>query len=67
MAKKLSSRPAQTGRDEIDDTALYRVTLSKSIQVGRRMIAGENVRLRGDILRTALASDAVAHYEADAQ
>jgi hypothetical protein len=66
MAKKPASKPAQTG-DGIDDEALYWVTLSRSIQVGRRMVAGENVRLRGDVLRQALATSSVAHYEVDGQ
>jgi hypothetical protein len=67
MAKKPASKPAQTKADDLDDDALYRVSLTRSIQVGRRKIAGENVRLRGDVLRTALADGAVASYEADSQ
>jgi hypothetical protein len=67
MAKKPASKPAQTRVDDLDDDALYRVTLTRSIQVGRRMVAGENVRLRGDVLRTALADGAVASYERDAE
>jgi hypothetical protein len=67
MAKKPASKPAQTSADDLDDNALYRVTLSRSIQVGRRMVAGENIRLRGDVLRQALATGSVAHYEADGQ
>jgi hypothetical protein len=66
MAKKPASKPAQTKADDLDDAALYRVTLTRSIQVGRRMVAGENVRLRGDVLRSALADGAVASYERDA-
>jgi hypothetical protein len=67
MAKKTASKPAQTRGDDLDDDALYRVTLTRSIQVGRRMVAGENVRLRGDVLRTALAGGAVASYERDTE
>jgi hypothetical protein len=67
MAKKPASKPAQARADDLDDDALYRVALTRSIQVGRRMVAGENVRLRGDVLRTALADGAVSHYEADPQ
>jgi hypothetical protein len=64
MAKKPASKPTA---DNVDDAALYQVTLTRSIQVGRRMVAGENVRLRGDVLRAALAEGAVAHYQADAE
>jgi hypothetical protein len=67
MAKKPASKLAQTRADDLDDAALYRVTLTRSIQVGRRMVAGENVRLRGDVLRTALTDGAVASYERDAE
>jgi hypothetical protein len=67
MARKPASKPAQTSGDGIDEGALYRVTLTKSIQVGRRMIAGENIRLRGDALQAALVDGAVASYERDAQ
>jgi hypothetical protein len=67
MARKPVSKPAQTRADDLDDDALYRVSLTRSIQVGRRMVAGENVRLRGDVLRAAIADGAVANYEADPQ
>jgi hypothetical protein len=67
MARKPASKPAQTRVDDLDDDAVYRVTLTRSIQVGRRMVCGENVRLRGDVLRTAFADGAVASYERDVQ
>lgn len=47
--------------DTISDDALYRVVLARSIRVGRGMVhPGENVKLRGDILKAAMAQDADA-------
>jgi hypothetical protein len=60
MAKKAA--PASPA---IDPDKTYRVTLAKALQIGRRMVAGGNVRLRGDVLLETLAAapDAVASYE----
>jgi hypothetical protein len=52
--------------DPIKDDALYRVMLARSIRVGRGMVhPGENVKLRGDILKavTAQDADAVVSFE----
>jgi hypothetical protein len=50
---------------EIDPAALYRVTLIEAISVGRRLVAGHNVRLKGRVLAETLATrpSAIAAFE----
>lgn len=48
-------------KTKINDGAIYRVTLAKSIRVGRATVhPGPNVRLRGDILKAVMSDDAKA-------
>ena len=50
----------------INPDGLYRVYLARSIKVGRRPVhPGPNVKLRGDVLESVIASDpdAVKSYE----
>lgn len=54
-------------QQKIEPGRLYRVTLRKSVRVGRIVLTpGGNTKLRGDALAALIEmdSDAVAHYEA---
>jgi hypothetical protein len=56
----MATAPKPKG-DTIKDDEPYRVMLARSIKVGRGMVhPGENVKLRGDVLKAAMAQDADA-------
>lgn len=61
------SRAKSSKTPEIDPAATYRVTLASAIRVGRRMVAGRNIRLKGRVLSEALAANpsAIAAHELD--
>ncbi len=64
---KSNKAPATAPVPEIDPAATYRVRLVNAIRVGRRIVAGRNIRLKGKVLSEALAASpaAIATYERD--
>lgn len=56
--------PAATDGD-IDHDAAYRVTLNNAVRVGRRLVVGRNVKLKGRVLAAVIADKpgAVAGHE----
>ena len=64
MSRSRKTASKSDAADIVQD-ATYRVTLAHAIRVGRRMVAGRNVRLKGRVLSEVLAANpaAIAAHE----
>ncbi len=67
MSRTTKRHAPKTEASGIDPVATYRVTLVNAIRVGRRIVAGRNIRLKGRVLSEAMTANpsAIAAYEPD--